>query len=92
MMKITLAVAAAAVIATAAPLLVASSAAPSENLKVAQVEIRPDQRIEVGPRGVTVGPKKKQRCRTVTTTTETPSGRKVTKRERICDDERDHGR
>ncbi len=92
MMKITLAVAVGAVIATAVPLSIASSAAPSENLKVAQVEIRSDQRIQVGPGGVTVGPKKKQRCRTVTTTTETPDGRKITKRERVCDDERDHRR
>jgi hypothetical protein len=75
-------VAAATVIVTASPLFVVSSPAQSENLKVAQVDIRRDQRIEVGPGGVTVGPKKKQTCRTVTTTVETPDGRKVTKKER----------
>ena len=86
MVKLTIVVAAATVIVTAAPLVVVSSPAQSENLKVAQVDIRRDQRIEVGPGGVTVGPKKQQRCRTVTTTVETPDGRKVTKTERRCED------
>ena len=86
MVKLTLLAAAATVVVTAAPLFVVSGPAQSENLKVTQVDIRRDQRIEVGPGGVTIGPKKKQRCRTVTTTVETPDGRKVTKKERRCED------
>jgi hypothetical protein len=48
------------------------------------IEVGPG--VNVGPGGITVGPKKKQTCRTVTTTVETPDGRKVTKKERHCDD------
>jgi hypothetical protein len=84
MLKMTLAVAAAAVIVTATPVLVVSSPAQSENLKLAQVVEQPN--VQIGPGGVTVGPKTKPKCRTVTTTTETPDGRKVTKRERVCDE------
>jgi hypothetical protein len=83
MLKMTRAVAAAAVIVTATPLLVVSSPAQSENLKLAQVE---QPKIQIGPGGVTVAPKTKPKCRTVTTTTETSDGRKVTKREQVCDE------
>jgi hypothetical protein len=82
MMKTTLAVAAAAILVAATPFFV-SSPAGAENIKLAQVTVGP---VEVGPKGVTVGPKEKTaKCRTVTTTTETSDGRKVTKKERVCD-------
>jgi Spy/CpxP family protein refolding chaperone len=85
MMKITLAVTAAAFIVTATPLLAESASAQSENLNLAQVQVAPG--VEVGPGGVTVGKKhKKQRCRTVTTTEETADGRTITKKERRCED------
>jgi len=87
-MKITLAVTAAAVIVTASPLLAVSAPAQSENLKLAQVQGAPE--VHVGPGGVTVGPR--HRCRTVTTTVETPEGRKITKTERRCDEDHDHDR
>ena len=76
MMKITLAAAAAALIVTGTPLFVGS---PAQS----QVNVGP---VEVGPKGVTVGQQTKPKCRTVTTTTETPGGRKVTKKERVCDE------
>jgi hypothetical protein len=90
MTKITLAVTAAAFIVTATPLLAVSAPAQSENLKLAQVDVAPG--VQVGPGGVTVGPKhkKKQRCRNVTTTEETADGRKITKKERRCEDDHDH--
>jgi hypothetical protein len=87
MMKITLAVAAAAIILTGTPSAVVSSPVQSETLKLAEVDIGRGKQIEVGPGGVTVGPKKKQRCRTVTTTIERDDGRKVKKTERRCDDD-----
>ena len=89
MTKITLAVTAAAFIVTATPLLAVSAPAQSENLKLAQVDVAPG--VQVGPGGVTVGPKhKKQRCRNVTTTEEAADGRKITKKERRCEDDHDH--
>lgn len=39
--------------------------------------------VGVGPGGVTVGPR--QRCRTVTTQVERDDGRRITRRERVCD-------
>jgi hypothetical protein len=86
MLKMTLAVAAAAVIVAATPLLVVSSPAQSEDLKLAQVQVE-QPNVQIGPGGVTVGPKK-PKCRTVTTTTETSDGRKITKREKVCDENR----
>lgn len=81
MMKIMLAVAAAAIVVAATPLFAAESGPPqSANLKLAQ--------IQVGPEGITVGPKKKhRRCHTVTTTVTRPDGRVVIKKERRCEDE-----
>ena len=38
--------------------------------------------VGVGPGGVTIGPR--QRCRTETTTTERDDGRRITRRERVC--------
>jgi len=88
MMKMTRAVAIAVVVVVATPLLVVSNFAQSENLKLAQVGIGRDQpRIEIGPGGVRIGPKKRPRCRTVTTTIERPDGRTITRRERRCDDD-----
>ncbi len=93
MMKITRGVAVAVVVVAAAPLLVMSSVAQSENLRLAQVGIGRDQpRVEIGPGGVTIGPKKRPRCHTVTTTIERPDGRKITRRERRCDDDEGVGR
>jgi hypothetical protein len=40
--------------------------------------------IGVGPKGIEVGPKARERCKTVTTTVER-DGRKETSRERRCD-------
>ena len=40
--------------------------------------------IGVGPKGIEVGPKNRERCKTVTTTVER-DGRKETSRERRCD-------
>lgn len=75
--------------------------ARAENLKMAQVDIQVgrdrDVREEryhrhrrdsgatvgVGPGGIVVGPR--ERCRTVTTTVDRDDGRRVTRRERVCD-------
>jgi hypothetical protein len=40
--------------------------------------------IGVGPKGIEIGPKERERCKTVTTTVER-DGRKETSRERRCD-------
>ncbi|MGY3492332.1 hypothetical protein ACVIHH_001092 [Bradyrhizobium sp. USDA 4518] len=42
-----------------------------------------DTTVGVGPGGVTVGPR--QRCHYETTTSERDDGRRMTRRERICD-------
>ena len=39
--------------------------------------------VGVGPGGVTIGPR--QRCRMETTTIERDDGRRITRRERVCD-------
>ena len=44
----------------------------------------PDVTVGVGPGGVTVGPRPRENCRTVTTTVE-QDGRTITRRERRCD-------
>ena len=84
MTKIMLAATAAGFIVTITPLLAMSTTAQSENLKLAQTIQAPG--VQVGPGGVTVG-KPKEKCRTVTTTVETPDGRKTTKKERRCEGE-----
>jgi len=97
MLKITLAVMAAATVLTTTPLIIPANAA--EGVKMAQgvdVQIgrdrdrdyrydreRRDVTVGVGPGGVSVGPR--ERCRTVTTTVERDDGRMVTRRERRCD-------
>jgi hypothetical protein len=98
MMKITLAVAAAAAVLGTAPLVPSANA---EGVKMAQgvdVQIGRDRdyrydrdrrdydrdtTVGVGPGGVTIGPR--HRCRTETTTIERPDGRMITRRERRCD-------
>jgi hypothetical protein len=94
MMKIALAMAAAAAVLTTAPLATPTKA---EELKMAQVDIqigrdrsdrydrdrgRDGATVGIGPGGVTVGPR--QRCRMVTTTVER-GDRTITRRERRCD-------
>jgi hypothetical protein len=44
-----------------------------------------DVTVGVGPGGVTVGPRQRQNCRTVTTSVERDDGRMVTRKERRCD-------
>jgi hypothetical protein len=73
MMKIAFAVAAAAAVLTTAPLV---TPAKAQGVKMAQVGVD-------GPGGVTVGPR--QRCRMETTTIERDDGRRVTRRQRVCD-------
>ena len=98
MMKITLAVAAAAAVLTTAPLATPSKA---QDLKMAQVDIQigrdrydrydrydrgrrdSDATVGFGPGGVTIGPR--GRCRMVTTTIQRDDGRTITRRERRCD-------
>jgi hypothetical protein len=96
MMKIALAVAAAAAVLTTAPLVT-----PAKAVKMAQgVDVQigrdrddrydrdrrqrfdSDTTVGVGPGGVTVGPR--QRCRIETTTIER-DGRWITREERRCD-------
>ena len=96
MMKITLAVAAAAAVLTTAHL---ATPAKAQGVKMAQVDMQtglhlddPDYRnrrrydsnatVGVGPGGVTIGPR--QRCRMETTTIERDDGRRITRREHVC--------
>jgi hypothetical protein len=99
MMKIALAMAAAAAVLTTAPLV---TQAKAQGVKMAQgVDVQvgrdrddryyrerrgrydSDTTVGIGPGGVTVGPR--QRCRMVTTTVERDDGRRITRRERRCD-------
>jgi hypothetical protein len=100
MMKITLAVAAAAAVLTSAPLV---TPAKAQGIKMAQIDMQtgrhyedrdpgyyrerrgydPNATVGVGPGGVTIGPR--QRCRMETTTIERDDGRRITRRERVCD-------
>ena len=99
MMKIALAIAAAAAVLTTAPLV---TPAKAQGVKMAQVDMQTGLHIDdpahyskdrrrydsnaavgVGPGGVTIGPR--QRCRMETTTTERDDGRTITRRERRCD-------
>src|SRR6266478_10050102 len=99
MMKIAFAVTATAAVLMTAPLLVNTTSAKAQNLKMAQgVDVQlgrdrddrdrrrrndSDVTIGVGPGGVTVGPR--QNCRMVTTTVERDDGRTITRKERRCD-------
>jgi hypothetical protein len=99
MMKIALALTAAAAVLTTAPL---ATPAKAQGVKMAQgVDVQigrdrgdrydrdrrgrydSDTTVGVGPGGVTVGPR--QRCRTVTTTIEGDDGRLIRRKERRCD-------
>jgi hypothetical protein len=96
MLKIALAVAAAAAVLTTAPLV---TPAKTEGLKMAQgvdVQVGGDRddrdrrprydsgtTVGIGPGGVTIGPR--QQCRMVTTTIERDDGRVITRKERRCD-------
>jgi hypothetical protein len=99
MMKIALAVVAAAVVLTTAPLV---TPAKAQGVRMAQgfnVQIgrdrddrydrdrRPrydsDTTVGIGPSGVTTG--SRQHCRMVTTTIEQDDGRMITRKERRCD-------
>jgi hypothetical protein len=99
MMKIALAVAAATAVLTTAPLVTPAKAQGAKMAQVGvDVQVGPDRddryyrdrrrydsdtTVGVGPGGVTVGPR--QRCRMETTTIERDDGRRITRRERVCD-------
>ena len=101
MKRIAFALATAAIVCTAGSSFGGVFPAKAENLKMAQVDIQVgrdrdyreersprDRRdsgatVGVGPGGIVVGPR--QRCRTVTTTVDRDDGRRVTRRERVCD-------
>jgi hypothetical protein len=98
MMKLALAVAAAAAVLMTAPLV---APAQAEGVRMAQgVDVQVgrdrddryyrdrrrydhDTTVGVGPGGVTIGPR--QHCHYETTTVERDDGRRITRRERICD-------
>jgi hypothetical protein len=100
MIKIAFTAVAAAVVLMTTPQLVGVTPAKAQNLKMAQnIDIQPgrdrddrdrrrrndsDATIGIGPGGVTVGPRQRQHCRTVTTTVER-DGRTITRKERRCD-------
>jgi hypothetical protein len=89
------AVAVATAVLTPASLLVGTSPAEAQNLKMAQgVDVQigrdrdrrrndSDATVGIGPGGITVGPR--QNCRMVTTTVERGDGRTITRKERRCD-------
>ncbi len=98
MKRIALAVATAAVVFTAGLSFGGVLPALAENLRMAQLHIPVDRDHEersnrhrrdsgvtvgVGPGGIVVHPK--ENCRTVTTTIERDDGRRVTRKERVCD-------
>jgi len=97
MIKIVFAAATAAAIVAAAPVLVGSTPAQAQELKVAQgvdVQIGRDRdervirrdrdlSVGVGPGGVRVGPRR-ERCRTVTTTVRRDDGTRVKRTEERC--------
>jgi len=89
MMKIALAVAAAAAVLTTAP-LVTPAKAQGVDVQIGRDRYdrydrdrRSDTTVGLGPGGVTIGPR--QRCRMETTTIERDDGRTITRRERRCD-------
>jgi hypothetical protein len=96
MLKVTLAVMAAATVLTTTPLIIPANAGGIKMAQGVDVQIgrdrdrdyrydreRRDVTVGVGPGGVSVGPR--ERCRTVTTTVERDDGRMVTRRERRCE-------
>jgi hypothetical protein len=97
MMKFALTTALAAAVLMPTPLLVGTTPADAQNLKMAQVDVQlgrdrddsyrhrrdSDATVGIGPGGITVGPRRN--CRTVTTTIDRGDGRMVTRKERRCD-------
>jgi len=101
MMKIALAVAAAVAVLTTIPLVTPAKAQDvKQGVKMAQVDVQvgrdrddryyrdrrrydSDTTVGIGSGGVTVGPR--QRCRMETTTIERDDGRRITRRQRVCD-------
>ena len=99
MMKIAITTALAAAVLMPTPLLVGTTPADAQNLKMAQVDVQlgrdrdrddgyrhrrdSDATVGIGPGGITVGPRRN--CRMVTTTVERDDGRMVTRKERRCD-------
>src|ERR1700716_4663789 len=100
MMKIAPVVAAAAAVLTTASLVTPAKAQVVKMAQGVDVQIgrdrddrydrdrrgrnESDTTVGVGPGGVTVGPR--QRCRMVTTTVEGHDGRRITRKERRCED------
>ncbi len=93
MMKIALAVAAAAAVLTTAP-LVTPAKAQGVDVQIGRDHYDrydrdrrrgydSDVTVGLGPGGVSIGPR--QRCRMETTTIERDDGRTITRRERRCD-------
>ena len=99
MIKLVLAMTAAAALLTTAPLVTSAKAAGVKMAQGVDVQVGRDRddrydrdrrrrydsdtTVGVGPGGVTVGPR--QRCRMETTTIERDDGRRITRRERRCD-------
>jgi hypothetical protein len=99
MMKIAITTALAAAVLMPTPLLVGTTPADAQNLKMAQVDVQlgrdrddsyrdrrrrdSDATVGIGPGGITIGPRRN--CRMVTTTVERDDGRMVTRKERRCD-------
>jgi hypothetical protein len=101
MMKITFAVATAAAVLTAAPLVTPVKAEGVKIAQGVDVQVGPDRdrydrdyrydrehrdsgvTVGVGPGGVRVGPR--ERCHYETTTIDRDDGRRITRREKICD-------
>lgn len=101
MKRIALAVATAAAVFTAGWSFGGVIPAVAENLRMAQLNVPVDRdrnvgeersnrdrrdsgvTVGVGPGGIVVRPK--EHCRTVTTTVERDDGRRVTRKERVCD-------
>jgi hypothetical protein len=99
MTRFVSAVASAAALFATTPLLVGTTSARAQEFQVAQVDVqigrdrddyRRDRRdrdgvtLGVGPGGVVVGPNRRERCRTFTTTIRRDDGRRIKKTERIC--------
>jgi hypothetical protein len=89
MMKIALAVVAAAAVLTTTP-LVTPAKAQGVDVQIGRDRYDrydrdrdSDTTVGLGPGGVTIGPR--QRCRMETTTIERDDGRMITRRERRCD-------
>jgi len=98
MIKLVLAMTAAAALLTTAPLVTSAKAAGVKMAQGVDVQVgrdrddrydrdrrrhESDTTVGVGAGGVTIGPR--QRCRMETTTVERDDGRRITRKERRCD-------